>query len=857
MTTFQSWLMDPEQNFPRAASHDLVNRIEQIVAKLNTTHSLNKLFSSKDFLGLLRHFLQKEFNTGSVGTPRIGVNKYFDKISREDLNLFNLEISEREDSFIVTAKPFRPTWLREPETQIFQDVFQEKKVNPDWKIPIDPQIGKQTGYSHYISNGQRVAVRSAELLPNGDSLVVLLPTGSGKSLITQTMFLKHGLVGGLTICIVPTTALALDQANKMESIIKDRELANNSLILAWHSDLSKDEKNLIKKKISNGSQGILFCSPESISGALLPSLYRASEQGYLKNLIIDEAHLVIHWGDVFRPEFQSLSGIRRGLMEVAPPHNKFKTVLMSATMSKDTYDSLRVIFAYKQEFQLVNATTLRPEPQYWSQHFKTPHEKYTALMQTVYNAPRPLIIYTTKVEDSKNIRRELIGSGFQRVECYNGETEGNLRSKILTAWGDDKLDIIVATSAFGVGIDKSNVRTVIHATVPETADRFYQEVGRGGRDGFVCGSLMIYDDEDMLMARRMSVPGYLSVDKAYARWSGMNLSSETQKNEGRNAKLVDTRIRPPNLHQETEYNKSWNVKTLIMMARAGLIEFHSKIPEPLAQEPSERIDKFEERSDRYWEEYFSKELILIRDPKINNKEYFYNIISNEISRSSVIYGEQFQSFIDYLTGDQDFGTCLQKLYSHAEPDMASDILEYCGGCPYCRRKDMNHCLAEPAVNIIGRLRQDIDLNFIDNIGELESGMPVFLFKVGSFNTGDLENLIKTLAIKLTYFEIVCEKFFYNKNFLKVVERIGIRNTILFREPEDFFNSGIHPEIPVVSFIHDSKNRTEVSRVIDLNVSLHFIVCIDTAVDPFYPTRRFLETRDNQIELNQFINGVQA
>ena len=90
----------------------------------------------------------------------------------------------------MTAKPFRPNWLREPETQIFQDVFQEKKVNPDWKIPIDPQIGKQTGYSHYISNGQRVAVRSAELLPNGDSLVVLLPTGSGKSLITQTMFLK-------------------------------------------------------------------------------------------------------------------------------------------------------------------------------------------------------------------------------------------------------------------------------------------------------------------------------------------------------------------------------------------------------------------------------------------------------------------------------------------------------------------------------------------------------------------------------------------------------------------------------------------------------------------------------------------
>ena len=212
--------MDPKQNFPTKGPHDLVVRIEQIVAAHKGGNSLTNLFSSKDFLGLLRHFLQKELGTGAVPQPSIEVSKYFDKISSNNLKLFNLQASERNDSFIVTANPFNPTWLTEPDAQIFKEVFQEKEVRPDWKKPIDPQIGKLTGYSNYFNNGQRVAVRSAELLPDGHSLVVLLPTGSGKSLITQTMFLKHGLNGGLTICVVPTTALALDQASKMKDIIR-------------------------------------------------------------------------------------------------------------------------------------------------------------------------------------------------------------------------------------------------------------------------------------------------------------------------------------------------------------------------------------------------------------------------------------------------------------------------------------------------------------------------------------------------------------------------------------------------------------------------------------------------------------
>ena len=88
-----------------------------------------------------------------------------------------------------------------------------------------------------------------------------------------------------------------------------------------------------------------------------------------------------------------------------------------------------------------------------------------------------------------------------------------------------------------------------------------------------------------------------------------------------------------------------------------------------------------------------------------------------------------------------------------------------------------------------------------------------------------------------------------------MEKNGSKNTILFREPEDFHNSPIHTEIPVISFIRDSSNLTEVSQIIEIPVDLHFVVCIDTGVDPFYPTRRLLETRNNKIEFGQFMNEV--
>jgi len=116
--------------------------------------------------------------------------------------------------WLIDARPWRPTWLADPDSPVFEDVFAEHHVRLDWGRPIDPFIGEASRFNDYVSPGQREAVRSAILLPPGETLIVGLPTGSGKSFVAQAPMLIGGPEGSLSVCVVPTTALAIDQARQ-------------------------------------------------------------------------------------------------------------------------------------------------------------------------------------------------------------------------------------------------------------------------------------------------------------------------------------------------------------------------------------------------------------------------------------------------------------------------------------------------------------------------------------------------------------------------------------------------------------------------------------------------------------------
>src|SRR5262249_38047138 len=161
------------------------------------------------------------------------------------------------------------------------------------------------------------------------------------------------------------------------------------------------------------------------------------------------------------------------------------------------------------------------------------------------------------------------------------------------------LDGVVATSAFGVGIDKPDVRTIIHATVPETVDRFYQEVGRGGRDGKACNSLLLFSQRDRNLAETLSAPRLISDELGFKRWLALSSSAVALDQHGFLLE-VDLDVVPPRLSQQSDYNAAWNMRTLIMMARAGLLQLESEPPDGPARLPEETDIQFEMRSEAYW-----------------------------------------------------------------------------------------------------------------------------------------------------------------------------------------------------------------------------------------------------------------
>jgi len=132
------------------------------------------------------------------------------------------------------------------------------------------------------------------------------------------------------------------------------------------------------------------------------------------------------------------------------------------------------------------------------------------------------------------VRGELAGElrrqGFTRVAAFTGNTLDTERERLLRDWGEDRIDLMVATSAFGVGVDKADVRTVVHACMPENLDRYYQEVGRGGRDGCSAVSLLCYTPDDLDVAYSLSSGKVITVEKAFARWEAMRHGAQFLSN---------------------------------------------------------------------------------------------------------------------------------------------------------------------------------------------------------------------------------------------------------------------------------------------------------------------------------------
>lgn len=518
---------------------------------------------------LLRQVLVREASQRQSGSARL-LMPSGSPLDGFDLGRVGLEASPLSGGQLLSARAWRPDWTADDT----DDGLEAYASSEAWKrtdfgsvAEGDPFLG-QVGHSAYQSVGQRAAVRAALTTPPGASLTVSLATGEGKSLIFQ-LAARLGFsdgIRGLVVVVTPTVALAIDHENA--AIEK-----GFSGPIAYRGGDDTSNAQLIQL-IRDGRQTLCVASPEAICGPLRACLGEVADRGDLSALVIDEAHLVDAWGTGFRTEFQSLSGVRRDWIARAPSHRAMRTLLLSATLTPPSLQTLEALFSGPGPFEVLSALRLRSELDYRVVPPTPASLRDDRVVEALRHAPRPAILYVTRVADAEAWRVRLKAEGFSNIAMVHGGTAATAREQVLKRWRAGDLDLVVGTSAFGVGIDYQHVRTVLHACIPETLDRYYQEVGRAGRDGRAALALMLPALGDESVAQKLSDVIVISVKRGLQRWTSM--FDRRLGLDAPDTYLLPLDVAPSqeadDIDMQGERNSDWNARVLALMARAGLVE---------------------------------------------------------------------------------------------------------------------------------------------------------------------------------------------------------------------------------------------------------------------------------------------
>jgi ATP-dependent DNA helicase RecQ len=326
------------------------------------------------------------------------------------------------------------------------------------------------GYST-MRPGQLDAILS---LVEGRDTLVVMPTGWGKSAVYQIAAL---LLAGPTVVVSPLISLQRDQVASLLGRVGTTAASANS-------SQSRHDQAAAFDAISDGSVEFLFLSPEQLAKREVVEMLRAAKPSLF---VVDEAHCVSVWGHDFRPDYLRLGAV---IEQLGRPRVVALTATASPPVRTEIIERLRL-----RDPRSVVWGFDRPNLRLSVEAFRDEELKRDAVEVRAASEPKPGIVYVATRKDAEAYATDLENLGL-RAAPYHGGMRAPDREDVQERFMTDQLDVIVATTAFGMGIDKPNVRFVLHADVPDSVDTYYQEMGRAGRDGQPAEVVLFYRQED-------------------------------------------------------------------------------------------------------------------------------------------------------------------------------------------------------------------------------------------------------------------------------------------------------------------------------------------------------------------------
>ncbi len=562
-------------------------------------------------------------------------------------------------------------------------VYGQQWQRPLQPIAADPFWSAALGHNRYLSAGQRQAARTVVMAPPGSTTILCLPTGHGKTDVALAPTLLSGGDHGVTVIVVPTVVLALDMEERVRRLLTGHDRNAGRRRYAYTGDLPLEDKQDIRHAVRTGRQRVLITSPEALEWGLGDALARAAEAGYLRYLIIDEAHLVDQWGTEFRPQFQTMASQRLTWLAKAPAGKQVATLAMSATLTQRQVQTLVDLF-HSDRVALVWASALRHEPSFYIEHYDDESARQAAVISAVGLLPRPLVLYTATRKAATSWATVLHRAGFARLARVTGDATDEERQAAIDGWrglvgAATQFDIIVGTSAFGLGVNMDDVRSVVHACIPETVDRLYQEVGRGGRDGHPCVAFVATTPADLPVATQLNKQTVIGDQLGWGRWRSMQMGA-TPLGSRTYAVRIDTV--PSHVPRQSTQNQQWNVRTLNLMTRAGLIQLRA--PAPPHRGDDETDASYQERLEQFFAEISTRTDVEIIDPATNRPEHWSRAVS---AQRKVVAAEQdaaLDAVKHLLTGKRCVADILADHYRLNWHGGRLTTRINCRGCPRCR-----------------------------------------------------------------------------------------------------------------------------------------------------------------------------